>query len=246
MADPTWMVRAHSEMGVAEVEGAGSNPRVMEYFRACGTSADWVKGDDTPWCGGFCGFLMREEGYPLPAEPLRARAWLDWGTRLEQPKPGCVVVISRGSDPKSGHVGLFRQWSDDRSKIYLLGGNQGDAVTIAAFSADRVLGYRWPPGAAASKPIDGRDPVMSEVKSIATVAGAGGSAVTAASAIPTPPTELMAGLGAWKDMAAQIGDLVAFSGSNWMAIGAALALWSGWRLWTVRKEEITSGAIWRG
>jgi hypothetical protein len=28
----------------------------------------------------------------------------------------------------------------------VLGGNQGNAVTVAPFDRARVLGYRWPPG----------------------------------------------------------------------------------------------------
>jgi hypothetical protein len=32
------------------------------------------------------------------------------------------------------------------SNLLVLGFNQSDAVTIAEFSRDRVLGYRWPKG----------------------------------------------------------------------------------------------------
>lgn len=131
---------AHAEMGVAEVEGEGFNPRIMEYFRASG--GDWVKDDATPWCGGFMGWLAHRSGHRLAPEPLRARSWLDWGEILTKPVPGCVVVLKRGSDPREGHVALLEKVDGDH--LYLLGGNQGNKVCIAKFPVSDVLGYRWP------------------------------------------------------------------------------------------------------
>lgn len=241
MADPSWLLRAHDEMGVAEVAGAESSPQVMAYFKAC--KADWVKDDSTPWCGAFIGALMAKDGFVLPSEPLRARAWLGWGTAIDEPRPGCVVVISRGGDPTSGHVGLFRQWSEDRSKIYLIGGNQGDCVSIAAFSADRVLGYRWPPNAPNST--SGSDPVISEVKAAAGV-GSAVAATGSVASLPAPPAEYLTWLGAWKDALGQLADFVAFAGQHWMIIGGGLTAWTAYRLWTLRKAEILTGAFWRG
>lgn len=29
-------------------------------------------------------------------------------------------------------------------RVFLLGGNQSDAVTVAQYPAGRLLGYRWP------------------------------------------------------------------------------------------------------
>ena len=54
-----------------------------------------------------------------------------------------VVVLWRGArDSPSGHVGLFAGMDHDSGTVRLLGGNQGDAVSIATFPADRVLGVR--------------------------------------------------------------------------------------------------------
>ena len=65
-----------------------------------------------------------------------------WGAPLDEPRLGAVAVLTRGSDPFAGHVGFFVGAADDR--VFLLGGNQGDAVAVEAFDAGRVLGYRWP------------------------------------------------------------------------------------------------------
>jgi len=42
-----------------------------------------------------------------------------------------------------GHVG-FVAGADRNGNLLVLGGNQGDAVSINRFSRGRVLGYRWP------------------------------------------------------------------------------------------------------
>ena len=56
--------------------------------------------------------------------------------------PGCIAVFERKG---GGHVG-FVVGTDERGRLMVLGGNQGDAVTIAPFDKSRVLGYRYPQG----------------------------------------------------------------------------------------------------
>jgi hypothetical protein len=36
--------------------------------------------------------------------------------------------------------------NDEAGRLMVLGGNQGNAVTVAPFDRARVLGYRWPSG----------------------------------------------------------------------------------------------------
>jgi uncharacterized protein (TIGR02594 family) len=83
---------------------------------------------------------MQQSGIKYPKAYYRAKAWLDWGMPLQMPAHGCVVVFSRAG---GGHVGLVVGESPDWS-LAVLGGNQGNAVSIAMFDRDRVLGYRWP------------------------------------------------------------------------------------------------------
>jgi len=244
MSDPAWLARAHEEMGVAETPGAASNPRVMAYFKACGSSADWVKGDSTPWCGGFVGAMMAAEGFVLPSEPLRARAWLGWGNAIETPKPGAVVVLTRGGDPASGHVALFRQFSEDRTKVYVLGGNQGDKVSILAFPVSQVLGYRWPPNA--PKTTAQADPVLAEVKGLGQAGAAVATVGTAATQLPAPPVEYLAWLGTWKEAIGQLGDFASFASQHWMSVAGAAMAWTGYRLYLWRKGELKSGTVWGG
>jgi uncharacterized protein (TIGR02594 family) len=142
-AEPKWLEIAREDLGVEEISGPQANPRVMAYFKAA--KANWVKDDATPWCGAAMAAWVVLGGYAPPAEAVRARAWLDWGIPLEKPRVGCVCVLQRGNDEKSGHVTL---WLEDRGDRFLgLGGNQGDAVSITAFPKRDILGYRWPPAA---------------------------------------------------------------------------------------------------
>ncbi len=69
-----------------------------------------------------------------------ARPYMTWGKAIPAPLPGCIVVFSRNG---GGHV-AFVLGTDKAGNLMCLGGNQGNAVTIAAFSRDRAIGYRWP------------------------------------------------------------------------------------------------------
>jgi hypothetical protein len=59
-----------------------------------------------------------------------------------------VVILKRGDGPQPGpevlqapgHVGLFHGL--DAGGVRLLAGNQGNAVTVATFPRDQVLGVR--------------------------------------------------------------------------------------------------------
>lgn len=77
---------------------------------------------------------------------LNARSFLNWGTETTEPQLGDIVVLSRGDpDGWKGHVGFFKGF-DANGDILILGGNQGDSVSVSSYSKDRLLGYRRPDG----------------------------------------------------------------------------------------------------
>lgn len=71
-----------------------------------------------------------------------ARSYLKWGEALAEPRVGAIAVFSRGSNPAEGHVGFWLGETED--SIVLLGGNQGNAVSVARYAKARLLGLRWP------------------------------------------------------------------------------------------------------
>lgn len=126
------------ELGVKEVAGDGSNPRILEYHQHTGLKAS---DDAVAWCSAFANWCMDKAGLD-GSNAANARSWLDWGRACE-PEFGCVTVLSRG-DPKGwqGHVGFLITFNNDW--VWLLAGNQGDAVTVQRFERQRVLGFRLP------------------------------------------------------------------------------------------------------
>lgn len=140
MTDPRWIAQARGYLGLREVKGAAHAPKILEWWRAIGAS--WFKDDETPWCGAFVGGVLAEVGITPPAKGAgaSARAWLDFGVRLTSPAYGCIVVFERAG---GGHVG-YVVGKDKAGNLMVLGGNQGDGVSIRPFAMARVLGYRWP------------------------------------------------------------------------------------------------------
>jgi uncharacterized protein (TIGR02594 family) len=241
-----WLKLAQDEMGVEEIDGSEDNPRIMEYFSTSGGT--WVKNDETPWCGAFVGYAMATSGHSLPKEPLRARAWLAWGTPIEQPVLGCVVILKRGNNPQQGHVGFFMQATKDGKGVLVLGGNQGNRVSIQRFKADDVLGYRMPVGASAPKPEGSR--IVSEADAVkaAGVASAGGAVATGVVAppvVPSPPS--LPQVGEWHGFAANIKSFGLFCIESWPWVAAAIGVYlvlSGQAIKWFRKQDTATGKTW--
>jgi uncharacterized protein (TIGR02594 family) len=132
-----WMDEARRHVGLKEVPGKGDNPAIQKWLKSLSA---WWSDDATPWCGTFCAHCIKTAGLPLPKHWYRAKDWLNWGVPLAGPTLGCIVVFERQG---GGHVG-FVAGKDKAGNLMVLGGNQGDAVTIAAFDPKRVAGYRYP------------------------------------------------------------------------------------------------------
>lgn len=112
------------------------------------------------WCADFVNATLAQTGMKGTGSGM-ARSFLEWGQGVDQPQRGDIAVFSRG-DPNGpyGHVGFFEGYNPDGS-IRVLGGNQGDAVSIANYSADQLLGFRRGEGmgnALAQAPQPGQPP----------------------------------------------------------------------------------------
>jgi uncharacterized protein (TIGR02594 family) len=140
MPQPRWLDHAWADLGVAEIAGTRDNTRVVRYYADVGHPE--VSNDEVAWCAAFLGACLERAGIGS-TRSLLARSYLDWGAPADEPRYGAVAVLNRGSDPSLGHVGFLV--GETASDIILLGGNQGDAVSVQAFPRSRLLGYRWPP-----------------------------------------------------------------------------------------------------
>lgn len=137
--EPVWVSVARKYLGQREIKGSPHNPIILRWWQTIRTP---FTDDETPWCAGFLGGVLEECGI-RSSRSAAARSYLKWGIALRGPVPGAIAVYERG--PLFGHVNFVVGISSP-GVIMGLGGNQNDAVTIAPFSINRVIGYRWPAG----------------------------------------------------------------------------------------------------
>lgn len=134
------LAAAGEYIGLQEWPGSKHNPQIVAMFGKVGHG--WVQDDETPWCAAFVGSILAQLSLPHTGE-LAARSYQNWGTAVNENtvQPGDVVVLWRNS-PSSwqGHVGFFVRFEGDR--VVLRGGNQGNAVTDAAYPRSRILAIR--------------------------------------------------------------------------------------------------------
>lgn len=141
------MAIAWAEMGQHEIAGAADNPRILDYFRIVGHAE--VHHDETPWCAAFVGACLESCGI-ASTKALNARSYEMFGVPCRA-VPGAIGILPRGVNPSQGHVGFVAGVGADGS-VALLGGNQGDQVSIAHFPVSRFLAFRWPPGTVPPSP----------------------------------------------------------------------------------------------
>jgi uncharacterized protein (TIGR02594 family) len=135
--DPPQLKAAFRVLGLTEVRGAVDEPRIVQMFADVGEG--WVKDDETSWCGAAIGSWTRSAGLPLPKGPLAARNWLVWGKGTKTPVRGDVVVFSRGTSWQ-GHVAFYL--GEEGGRVYHIGGNQSDRVSVTSTPRSKVLGFR--------------------------------------------------------------------------------------------------------
>lgn len=126
---------AASQMGFNERDQQAA---IQDYLTTGGANLDPAV---TAWCAAFVNATLQQTGIQGTGSNM-ARSFMDWGQPVTQPQEGDLAVFSRG-DPSGpyGHVGFFKGY-DDQGNIMVLGGNQGDAVSVAPYSPDRLLGFR--------------------------------------------------------------------------------------------------------
>ena len=138
---------AERYIGQKEVFGKMDNPLILAMLKL---DNKWPKNDETPWCSAFMNWVCWHLRVAR-SKSLMARSWLDVGYSipLSDAWPGWdIVILKRGTGRQPGpnvrnapgHVGFFSGVEGNR--VLLLGGNQGDAVSIASYPQSRILGIR--------------------------------------------------------------------------------------------------------
>jgi uncharacterized protein (TIGR02594 family) len=142
VADPgelPWVTAIKTVYGLHEVR---DKARLQIWLKSDGKTL----GDPTalPWCGDAVETAIKTA---LPSEPFvgalatnpyYARNWQTFGRAAKG--YGAVAVFERG--PTSGHVGFMV--GEDAACFHVLGGNQGDSVSVTRIDKARLLAARWP------------------------------------------------------------------------------------------------------
>lgn len=162
-----WMAVAEK----AEAEGVKEgthNAEISGYFKHTDFGGDPNTNPPPAWCGAFAAHCMKGCDNPIikesvPREAAAAISWRKWGVNFPLQSPtiprGAVVVLSLepGATSGTGHVGFFLEFSADKKKVILLGGNQSRRVGKTPFLVSRIAEVRWldQPGAVGAVSIDG-------------------------------------------------------------------------------------------
>lgn len=157
-----WFQEARRLIGVREKVGPGNEPIIIDWAKKAKIP---YSNDDVPWCGLFVSHCINatlaEES--LPANPLGARQWQKFGAPCPKPVLGSILVFWR-ERPTSykGHVGFYAGQEKGNGAFHVLGGNQGNSVSIALIDPKRLVEARWP----ATVPIIGEEVELATGKTI--------------------------------------------------------------------------------
>lgn len=148
---PAWMDVAYSYEGIKEIPGSKHNDKIIDMFALVGHKE--IRNDETSWCAAFVGACLEKSGY-TSTKSLLARSYLNWGKEVSSPQFGDVAVFWRGSKKSwQGHVAFYVK--EDAKYVWVLGGNQRNAVNVTKMPKSQLLGYRRPSTMGDSRTVTG-------------------------------------------------------------------------------------------
>lgn len=133
---------AKVELGVHETPGKDATARIIVYNAHTTLKAT---SDEVAWCSSLANFVTDITGF-TGTHSAAARSWLDWGVVLDAPILGCIVIFDRkdASNLNAAHVAICDHPDISNGVVRVIGGNQGDCVSVARYPVAKVLGYRAP------------------------------------------------------------------------------------------------------
>lgn len=136
---PRMLVELLKLYGTKEAPGVANNPEILAWAKEVGVG---YPADEVAWCGLTVAVAARRAGWDSKpgGNPLWARNWGGWGTPQKLAMLGDVLIFPRGA---GGHVALYV--GEDDTHYHILGGNQGDAVSIVRKLKTPILAIRRAP-----------------------------------------------------------------------------------------------------
>jgi uncharacterized protein (TIGR02594 family) len=133
---PKILVEAVKMLGTKEIVGKQHNPIILAWAKELGLSKVYTN-DEIPWCGLAVAYAAHQAGVTVVDKPLWALSWAKWGTKVTEPMLGDVLTFKRDG---GGHVGIYV--GEDKDCYHVLGGNQGNAMSVTRILKTRLYQAR--------------------------------------------------------------------------------------------------------
>ena len=129
---PRILVEAVKLIGTKEIVGKKHNPVILGWADELGLDNVYTN-DEIPWCGLFIAYCAHKAGVEVVDKPLWALSWANYGTKVTEPMLGDILTFKRDG---GGHVGIYV--GEDKTCYHVLGGNQGNAVSVTRILKARL------------------------------------------------------------------------------------------------------------
>ena len=136
------ILNSEAKPAQAASKSGETNP-LLEALRWKGATAPQVGVPSDLWCADFMNFILGQTGQSGTGSRA-ARSFLKYGKALDGPRVGAIVVLTRGGNGQSGHVGIVRG-TDGEGNPVVISGNHGNKVSESIYKKEKVLGYFMPP-----------------------------------------------------------------------------------------------------
>ena len=129
---PSWLLAALGWLGTKEQPGSGDNPVILRWAKDQGGAIgkDYTH-NSIPWCALFTNAVLQQVGLKGTGT-LWALDFAKWGQGLPGPAIGAFAAMKRDG---GGHITIV-VGRDQHGNLMCCGGNQSDAVTIAAVRSE--------------------------------------------------------------------------------------------------------------
>lgn len=135
---PRHLLKAIELYGTQEIVGSKHNPVIMGWAKEVGLQSVYTA-DEIPWCGLFMAVIIKRAERQPVKDPLFALNWNNFGAPIKNPMLGDILTFTRNG---GGHVGLYV--GEDAQAYHVLGGNQGNTVSVKRIAKSRLSQARRP------------------------------------------------------------------------------------------------------
>ncbi len=133
---PKLLVEAVKLLGTKEVVGKQHNPVILGWAKEVGLQKVYTA-DEIPWCGLAIAYACHKAGVEVVDKPLWALSWANYGTKVSEPMLGDILTFKRDG---GGYVGIYV--GEDKDCYHVLGGNQGNAMSVSRIVKSRLYQAR--------------------------------------------------------------------------------------------------------